>query len=191
MSRRLCRRHVVGASGQPAPREQTEPTRLQSMKRVSARHQVDGRIGFEAALPLACRSGRRNRFSSFGADPLFGLQFCQGANAAARSDPDVFADALVLVLSASALTGVAAGFSAPPVFLCPATSSLDAVRLPGGTLCCRPCARAIAVADGYGFAKSYGKPTFAALENDSEISGVLNSLAVCAASRLHVVQRDT
>jgi hypothetical protein len=48
------------------------------MKRVSARHQVDGRIGLQAALPLASRSGRRNGFSSFGADPLFGLQFRQG-----------------------------------------------------------------------------------------------------------------
>jgi len=68
------------------------------MKRVSARHQVDGRIGLQAALPLASRSGRRSKSSSFGADPLFGLQFCQGITAAARSDPDVFADALVLVL---------------------------------------------------------------------------------------------
>jgi hypothetical protein len=68
------------------------------MKRVSARHQVDGRIGLQVALPLVSRSGRRNEFSSFGADPLFGLQFCQGITAAARSDPDVFADALVLVL---------------------------------------------------------------------------------------------
>jgi hypothetical protein len=51
--------------------------------------------------------------------------------------------------------------------------------------------RAIAIADGYGFAKRKGKPTFAALENDSEISGVVNGLAVCATSRLHVVQCDT
>jgi hypothetical protein len=53
------------------------------------------------------------------------------------------------------------------------------------------CARTIAVVNGYGFAKQDGKPTFEAVENDSEISGVLNGLAVCAASRLHVVQCDT
>jgi hypothetical protein len=44
----------------------------------------------------ACRSGRRNKFSSFGAGPLFGLQSCQGVTAAVGSGPDVFADALVL-----------------------------------------------------------------------------------------------
>jgi hypothetical protein len=69
------------------------------MKRVSARHQVDGRIGLQVALPLVSRSGRRDRFSSFGADPLFGLQFRQRVTAAARSDPDVFADALVLIVT--------------------------------------------------------------------------------------------
>jgi hypothetical protein len=93
------------------------------MKRVSARHQVDGRIGFQAALPLVLRSGRRNELSSFGADPLFGLQFCQGVTAAARSDPDVFADALVLGVPGPVLEGVAAGFSAAPVFASAATSS--------------------------------------------------------------------
>jgi hypothetical protein len=46
-------------------------------------------------------------------------------------------------------------------------------------------------AHGYGFAKGNGKPILARVENDSEISGVVNGLAVCAASRLHVVQRDT
>jgi hypothetical protein len=70
-------------------------------KRVSARHQVK-RLdrNFEGACSFEERSGRRNRFSSFGAD-LRGLQFhgLQGSNRAARfsvkSGPDVFADALV------------------------------------------------------------------------------------------------
>jgi hypothetical protein len=47
------------------------------------------------------------------------------------------------------------------------------------------------VGHGYGFAKSQGKPTFDGSENISGISGVANGLAVCATSRLHVVQCDT
>jgi hypothetical protein len=50
-------------------------------------------------LPIESRSGRRNRFSSFGADPLRGSQFHRSDGLVARrplrSGPDVFADALV------------------------------------------------------------------------------------------------
>jgi hypothetical protein len=42
------------------------------------------------------RSGRRNKFSSFGADPC-GPQFHRRSNAQVKSGPDVFADALVLL----------------------------------------------------------------------------------------------
>jgi hypothetical protein len=136
------------------------------------------------------RSGRRNRFSSFGADPLFGLQFCRGANAAARSDPDVFADALVLVRAFGPLREWlpafrASRFDLPRNYLLRPRSAA-AARLAGAR-----SRGLVAVTDGYGFAKQHGKPTFAGIENDSEISGVLNGLAVCAASRLHVVQCDT
>jgi hypothetical protein len=47
--------------------------------------------GSAARMPIR----KKNKVSSFGADPLFGLQFCQGVTAAVRSGPDVFADALV------------------------------------------------------------------------------------------------
>jgi len=94
------------------------------MKRVSARHQVDGRIGLQAALPLTSRSGRRNRFSSFGADPLSGLQSGRGVNAAVRSDPDVFADALVV------FDGLVSGFSEPPAIISTASFSVTTSSRP-------------------------------------------------------------
>jgi hypothetical protein len=49
--------------------------------------------------PAKGRSGRRNRFSSFGANPHSGSQFLRLEGPIARrlmeSGPDVFADALV------------------------------------------------------------------------------------------------
>jgi hypothetical protein len=63
---------------------------------VSARHQVNGRIVSFASLLVKVRSGRRNKFSSFGAAPV--LRFCNfTSNLAVKveSGPDVFADALV------------------------------------------------------------------------------------------------
>jgi len=59
---------------------------------VSARHQVK-RLDrpFEE---LENRFGRRNQFSSFGADPL-APQFHRRSQAQVKSGPDVFADALV------------------------------------------------------------------------------------------------
>jgi hypothetical protein len=68
------------------------------MKRVSARHQVDGRIG----LQWLCRS-RPGPAEETGFLRSVQLRcsvcnFAKASLAAARSDPDVFADALVLVL---------------------------------------------------------------------------------------------
>jgi hypothetical protein len=64
-------------------------------KRVSARHQVK-RLdrGFEGFALSKNRSGRRNKFSSFGAD--LGPQFHRRSSPQVKSGPDVFADALVL-----------------------------------------------------------------------------------------------
>jgi hypothetical protein len=64
-------------------------------KRVSARHQVKrlDRI-FERVRSFESRSGRRNKFSSFGAD-LKGPQFHPAPKPQVKSGPDVFADALV------------------------------------------------------------------------------------------------
>jgi hypothetical protein len=44
---------------------------------------------------LPSRSGRRNRFSSFGADPSKVRNFTGGSLLTVKSGPDVFADALV------------------------------------------------------------------------------------------------
>ena len=62
---------------------------------MSARHQAKrlDRI-FEGFALLENRSGRRNKFSSFGAD-LRGPQFHRRSKAQVKSGPDVFADALV------------------------------------------------------------------------------------------------
>jgi hypothetical protein len=59
---------------------------------VSARHQVK-RLD-RAFEEFENRSGRRNQFSSFGAD-LLGSQFHRRSYAQVKSGPDVFADALV------------------------------------------------------------------------------------------------
>src|SRR6266404_1402752 len=61
-------------------------------KRVSARHQVK-RLD-RAFEEFENRSGRRNQFSSFGADPL-APQFHRRSLSQVKSGPDVFADALV------------------------------------------------------------------------------------------------
>jgi hypothetical protein len=88
---------------------------------------------------------------------------------------------------------LASGFSAAPLFISPRKYlPHDILRLTTSAPCRREATRERSPCpDGYGFAKLKGKPTFAILENDSEISGVVNGLAVCAASRLHVVQCDT
>ena len=147
-------------------------------KRVSARHQVK-RLdrNFEGACSFEERSGRRNRFSSFGAD-LRGLQFhgLQGSNRAARfsvkSGPDVFADALVQSPVPLAPPGIlyppisqtncpdqprcaSAGFFRAPtgtvVCSAPLSSANPDFRL-GGGMWSRVCR------DGYRFAKWQGKP---------------------------------
>src|SRR5262249_5863061 len=62
-------------------------------KRVSARHQVNGRI---ETSPVEGRYGRRNGLSSFGAGRSFVPQFHPGPRGRGlRFGPDVFADALV------------------------------------------------------------------------------------------------
>ena len=65
-------------------------------KRVSARHQVK-RLDrtFEELALLENRSGRRNRFSSFGADLQWSAISPAVSKPNVKSGPDVFADALV------------------------------------------------------------------------------------------------
>jgi hypothetical protein len=73
---------------------------------VSARHQVK-RLDrfFKGVRSYENRSGRRNRFSSFGADLMIrnftgGLKASIGFELQVKSGPDVFADALVLYAAA-------------------------------------------------------------------------------------------
>jgi hypothetical protein len=60
---------------------------------VSARHQVKRLDRLREGLALQDRSGRRNRISSFVADLVQAPQFHR-MQIRAKSDPDVFADAL-------------------------------------------------------------------------------------------------
>jgi hypothetical protein len=63
-------------------------------KRVSARHQVKRPDRtFEGFVLFENRSGRRNKFSSFGADLRSAIS--PAVFAQVKSGPDVFADALV------------------------------------------------------------------------------------------------
>jgi len=137
------------------------------MKRVSARHQVDGRIGLEAALPLACRSGRRNRF-------LRSVQVRCSACNFAKASPR-WRD-LILTCSPTPSLWVSAGrlhAFRPPVFIFLRHDFHNTVRLtasrgrPQGLppLSLAPVSPA---RDGYGFAKSYGKPTFAVLKTEAK-----------------------
>ena len=66
---------------------------------------------FPRARSFENRSGRRNKFSSFGADPC-GPQFHRQSNAQVKSDPDVFADALVPLEPPPALS---AALRIPPI----------------------------------------------------------------------------
>jgi hypothetical protein len=81
-------RHVTRA-----PRRNAEGSGRR--KRVSARHQVKRLDRISEELALSNRSGRRNRFSSFGAGILNCSQFHRGQKPGLKSGPDVFADALV------------------------------------------------------------------------------------------------
>ena len=87
-----ARHKSLPRSASPKGRSQSESSGNE--KRVSARHQVKRLDRPFGSSLFENRSGRRNRFSSFGADPVW-LRNFTGANAQVRSGPDVFADALV------------------------------------------------------------------------------------------------
>ena len=132
----------------------------------------------------ACRTGRRNTISSFGAGPLFGLQSAKAS--LPRRD---------LILTCSPTPSFWSRMVPALPCLPPGHPRSDPTRrIVWLSLAPNAAAErgiAAGLAHGYGFAKGYGKPTIAAFENDSEIRGVLNGLAVCRPSRLRVVQCDT
>jgi hypothetical protein len=79
------------------PKSRFEPAALVDERGCRRDIRSNGWIVFPKEFALSeNRSGRRNKFSSFGADPC-DPQFHRRSNAQVKSGPDVFADALVLL----------------------------------------------------------------------------------------------
>ena len=127
-------------------------------KRVSARHQVK-RLDrpFGRVRSFENRSGRRNEFSSFGAD-LQDPQFHRRSLADVKSGPDVFADALVhrgTPWFPAGAERLALPFPKSSIIAVSDRPGFAARRMPRAARTRVPCA------DGYRFAKRQGKPNSA------------------------------
>ena len=155
-------------------------------KRVSARHQVK-RLDrpFGRVRSFENRSGRRNEFSSFGAD-LQGPQFHRRSLAQVKSGPDVFADALVHRGRLGSLAGAAA-----PGDLFPKSSITVISDHPGFTARRVQGVLRSRCSDGYRFAKWQGKPNSARRRKPPRNKHSHHLRRVACGIRLRRIHRNT
>jgi hypothetical protein len=113
--------------------------------------------------------------------PLFGSAISQGPKPIVKSDPDVFADALVPMAGRL----VPAFFISDPPHM--TTGSLP--RRYGGRQCCRVLSAF--VRDGYRSANRQGKPDFTIAYKPLCCRHFSDSGNSAPAARLHAVHRDT
>jgi hypothetical protein len=142
---------------------------------------------------LENRSGRRNEFSSFGAD-LQGPQFHRRSLAQVKSGPDVFADALVH----RGTPWFPAGAERPAQPF-PRSSIIAASDRPGFAARGMPrarspdtgrCSHRSPCADGYRFAKRQGKPNSADRRKPRRNKHSCNFAAPACAKCLRRIHRD-
>src|SRR5450631_421534 len=136
---------------------------------------------------LENRSGRRNEFSSFGAD-LQDPQFHRRSLADVKSGPDVFADALVhrgTPWFPAGAERLALPFPKSSIIAVSDRPGFAARRMPRAARTRVPCA------DGYRFAKRQGKPNPADRRKPQRNKHSCNLAVPACAKRLRRIHRDT